>query len=90
MIVSDETVETPYTRDERLEPSLCINPDNIYGWPGAKYLEDQFEDFGKVDFNDQNENQVVTTWISVDEEGNRLLHVLDHFHDVTHEIDLGA
>lgn len=88
--MADETIETPYSKGERLEPSLHINPDNIYGWPGPKYLVDQFEDFGKVDFNDQDENEIVTVWVSVDEEGNRLVHVHDHNTFRTHEMDLGV
>lgn len=84
----DESIETPYTSGERLEPSLRINPDNIYVWPGPKYLEDQFEDFGKVDFNGQEEYESITVWVSVDDDGNRLVHVYDHNTWKTHEMDL--
>lgn len=88
--MTDETIETPYSRGERLEPSLQINPESIHVWPGPSYLEDQFKHFGKVHFNDQGENEVVTAWVAVDQDGNRTLHVFDHSRSNTHEIDLEA
>lgn len=82
-------METPYSRGERLEPSLQINPDNIYVWPGPKYLEDQFDDFGKVNFSDQNENEIITTWVSVGDDGDHTVHVYDHNTGCTHVMELG-
>lgn len=41
---------TPYETGDRHEPSLRIDPENIYGWPGPDYLTDQHDQFGKVDF----------------------------------------